>query len=287
MAKSNNQVAKKDEKSNLPAENKYAQYAGLGFQNQTQDDFAIPFLNLLQSNSPLDEIGNGAKGGMFINTVTNELFDGAKGLRIIPVLTKQQYVEWVPRTAGGGVAAVYEIADPVVAKARAATRFGKHVMDNKNELVQTFYVWALVVTPDGRAVPMMIAFSSTKIKAYHALTGLSSQNFIKDEKGNIVRDPKTGQPVLYPIFAQAYRLTSHKTSNKHGEFYVPSVEWDGKDAEESRLDDEDPIFKQALAFHYAAVGNKVKVDLSAERKTSGSGEATTEEDDVPFDQKIT
>ena len=59
--------------------------AGAGMENVTADDLQIPFLSILQSNSPqLDESEgkyiDGAKAGMILNTVTNEIFDGKIGL---------------------------------------------------------------------------------------------------------------------------------------------------------------------------------------------------------------
>jgi hypothetical protein len=42
------------------------------------------------------------KPGMIFNTVTKELFDGEKGIDVIPCHYKLEYVEWQERGEGGG-----------------------------------------------------------------------------------------------------------------------------------------------------------------------------------------
>ena len=70
-------------------------------KTQIKDDLALPFLKLLQSGS--DETKKkhakyveGAEAGMFYNTVTKKLYDGEKGIEVIPVFYKMTYPEWAP-----------------------------------------------------------------------------------------------------------------------------------------------------------------------------------------------
>jgi len=76
LIKKNEEIAKYD----------YGDHLGAGFEDTTTEDFAMPFLGILQDLSPAvkDGIVEGAKIGMFINTATNELYDGEKGIRAIP-----------------------------------------------------------------------------------------------------------------------------------------------------------------------------------------------------------
>jgi len=73
-----------------------------GFEEMNQDDFALPFLRILTNMSP--EIGevDGASPGMLYNSVTGELFDGKKGVEVIPCSYVRQYIEWAPRGQGSG-----------------------------------------------------------------------------------------------------------------------------------------------------------------------------------------
>ena len=76
--------------------------ANAGFQTMSQDDLALPFLKVLGQLSP--EVNTrhakylkGAEPGMILNTVTNELHDGTKGINVIPCFYKREYVEWKDR----------------------------------------------------------------------------------------------------------------------------------------------------------------------------------------------
>ena len=83
MANAN--VAKKEE-SKLPALSldMMESDAHSGLENIQQDDLATPRLKILMQLSPeLEELEN-AKAGMVYNTVTNELYDGSKGIRVLP-----------------------------------------------------------------------------------------------------------------------------------------------------------------------------------------------------------
>jgi hypothetical protein len=69
-----------------------------GFENMTQHDFALPFIRILGQLSPQVTEGdskyvNGAKPGNIYNTVTNELYDGKIGIKVIPCYYKKDYPE--------------------------------------------------------------------------------------------------------------------------------------------------------------------------------------------------
>ena len=60
-------------------------HAGAGLENVDSESIAIPFLRVLQSNSPQcdeaqAEFMEGARPGMFLETVSGELFDGKRGI---------------------------------------------------------------------------------------------------------------------------------------------------------------------------------------------------------------
>ena len=63
--------------------------ANQGAQNITQDDLALPFLKVLGQLSPEVNTRNAkyvstAQPGMILNTVSNELYNGAKGINVLP-----------------------------------------------------------------------------------------------------------------------------------------------------------------------------------------------------------
>lgn len=94
-------VQKVDPKKNLPA---HATARGRGFEEADVDAFAIPFLIVLQKQTPQadpddDAYIKGAKPGMFMNTVTLDLFEEVE---IIPCAFQRRFNRWAPRDLGGG-----------------------------------------------------------------------------------------------------------------------------------------------------------------------------------------
>ncbi len=119
-----NQVATKEkqevvEATSLPAAAQGFLDSSMG--NADSESFAIPFLRLLQSNSPECDPDSGAykpeaRKGMILDTVSGELMDA---IEIFPVWYQREMIEWVMRNEGGGlvnrfmpeVAPAYEVTD--------------------------------------------------------------------------------------------------------------------------------------------------------------------------------
>lgn len=197
-----------DPTAQVPAAFDFGQDSDLGFENQTQADISIPFLNVLQSLSPqVREEDSPYKAGMIYNTVTEEAYKGSVGLTIIPVHTEHKFVEYVPRDAGGGFVAVHEDGSLIVEKAKASsTQFGKYKTPEGNQLVETFYVYALDAETGGYVI---IPFSSTKIKQYRSW----------NTRVNLFNHRAFGIPGKPPLFAHVVRLTTEKESRKAGDSF--------------------------------------------------------------------
>ena len=70
--------------------------AKLGFENVDQESVALPILKLLQNGSgeaqrKHSNYVEGAEAGMFFNTVTRKLYDGEKGISVIPCHYRLEY----------------------------------------------------------------------------------------------------------------------------------------------------------------------------------------------------
>jgi hypothetical protein len=102
MTMSKNEVAAKKSTAVAVAMSFEQDAVAGGFENMGQEDFALPFLRLLTNTSP--EVGEveGAMPGMIYNTVTGQLYDGKKGITVIPCAYVRQYIEWAPRGSGSG-----------------------------------------------------------------------------------------------------------------------------------------------------------------------------------------
>lgn len=155
-----------------------AEMTGMGFDNVDASFFKIPFLNVIQSLSPQRQRGNpkfieGAEEGKFFDSANGRLYDGVRGIRIVPVYVEQAYMEYTPREKGGGVVGRHAINAPIV-RETAIPRFGKAITKSGTELVRTFDMFFLNLGEmpnalenwDGTIRPMIITFWSTKIPQF-------------------------------------------------------------------------------------------------------------------------
>ena len=100
-----NQVTEK-KSAPLPS-NIFEEDAAKGLGAIGQEDLALPFLKILGQLSP--EVNKrdgkyveGAEPGMIFNSVSGELYDGVKGIDVIPAFYKLEYIEWKDRGEGPG-----------------------------------------------------------------------------------------------------------------------------------------------------------------------------------------
>ena len=116
--KSETQITKREPAGALATVNFEAD-ANQGAENIKNEDLALPFLKVLGQLSP--EVNKqdakyveGAESGMILNTVTNTLYDGKKGIEVLPVFYKRQYIEWQERGEGKGAPVnIYNAGDNI------------------------------------------------------------------------------------------------------------------------------------------------------------------------------
>lgn len=144
--------------------------SGAGVDNLGADDVAVPYLYVLQTNSPqvnpdADAYIEGATAGMFFNNVSNEVYDGRKeGLKIIPCAYERKYVEWVPRDNGGGYVADHSI-DSGILNETTPNEKGVPILGNGNLVVETAYHYVYFLNPnDGQWDQIIIPMKSTFLK---------------------------------------------------------------------------------------------------------------------------
>lgn len=262
----------------------YSQEDGTGFENQTQADYKISWLTVLQSLSPQvkppkDGGVEGARPGNLFITGSEELYDpDEEDLIVIPCYTEHIFVEWEPRAKGGGFVGRYEITDPVVVAAKANGKFGELKTEAGNDLVDTFYVYAIT---EHDLNPVIIGFSSTKISVYQSwMTKLRKHQI---QVGDHRETP--------PLFANRSLFSTVSQKNNKGEFYnfqiTPAVSEivDKKSGEvissalaASLLPPGDPRIEAALALKNMVQSGKAKVDYAAQN----AGSAPSEDAKAPF-----
>lgn len=260
--------------ANTGAQFDYTEFAGQGFESHTRDDYAVPFLGVIQSNSPIIETSATAKAGMLLNTVTQETYDGKSGIGFIPAHTDHVVVEWKPRNQGGGFVGIHQLGSDLIKKVKAEQEFGKWKMtkgdEKSNDLVETFYVYGIFVNDNGSFEQMIISFSSTKIKVYRRW--MTKARTVQVE----LPDKRRINP---PIFAHKYRITTLGEKNAKGSFYNFQIDFDQMSAEKCRLGVSDPLFQAAYDFATLIKSGAVKAAFDTQNEVGAEPE---EESEVPF-----
>ena len=191
--------------------------AGLG--NVNQEDIATPFLKILQALSPQvkkqrPEYIEGAEEGMIYNTVSKQVFDGRKGLRIIPCGYMRRYVEWRPNM--GGFAADHGTDSSLYKKCLKNER-GVPTTPEGNEIV-AYATWYVLVVDDvtGAFEPAVISMTSSQFKV--STTWMASITQLQLPTGD-------SKGFFNPaIFDRAFRLTTKPESNDQNDWFGWKVE---------------------------------------------------------------
>ena len=259
-------VAVKEQNTAMAEYGAFADYAGAGFENQTSDDYSIPFLQILQALSPQLQENDSLRQGMILNTVTGEVWDGKKGIAFVPATTQHVYVEWKPRDAGGGFVAIHEVNSDLVNHAKAASsEYGKYSTPDGNELIETFYVYGIALDDDGNASEAVLAFSSTKIKKYKGWM----------TKAKTIQIPlPDGRRIPAPLFAHRYRLKTVSEKNNKGQFFNwDAIAFDGENAQQARLLPDNPLFQSAVNIKSMIEQGKARAAYESQAPGSADEEA--------------
>lgn len=248
---------------------------GTGFEDFTQDDLAVPFLNLLQKGSPQVEDENpkriaGAKAGSFMNSVTSEIYDGKEGVVLIPVHRTRSFIEWVPRKQGGGLVKVYQPDVPEVqgVLAKAGRKFGKLKINDDNDLMETFSVFSLLLSPDGFTTRVIVSFASSQIGMY--------KKWMTTARGIQVRDEATGRVKTPAMWSHRYRLSSFFFQKKEDTWYKYLVKFDGADAAASRITEDDQLMDEAKDFRALLLSGQATANYESAQQDVPDAEAEFE-----------
>lgn len=275
------EVVKKEEGGALATLN-YGEMSGVGFEDTKGSDLSIPFINLLQSNSPEveEERVPGARQGDMINTVTGELIKAEKGFVFLPVYKEEAWVEWVPRVKGGGFVGIHDPAGELVQgliKQNGGSRIPPKGSDGKrisfkngdNEIIETYYVYGLLLNDEGNSVESfaVISFSSTKIKPYR--DWLTSMYLIK------------GKP---PMFANRVQFKSVKQKNESGTYANFSISPLGETWASSLIHpvEEKKLLEEAISFRDMVINGIARADFSQQSSVVVGGEDGVVGEKAPF-----
>ena len=158
------------EKGGAVANVNIEQFADQGFDNVDSKSLALPFLKILGQLSPQVTQGDSqfipeARPGMIFNTVTNQLYDGAKGVTVIPCFYKLEYIEWKDRGMEGSSAPVniYPADSDIMSKTTRDDK-NKDRLPNGNYVEETASHYVTVLDDKNVASTALITMKSTQRK---------------------------------------------------------------------------------------------------------------------------
>ena len=204
--------------------------AGKGLEGADKSAFAIPFLILLQTNSPQLETMREARAGMMMNTITGELFEKIK---VVPCSYQRRFIRWAPRSQGGGFRGMYapeevetghvegcQLIDgtyymDVPKGASPVDKEGKPAYDH---LADTRGHFLLAQNGEGQWMPALLSMGSTQIKKSKRWMSLISGIELKDKQGRAYNPPS---------FSHTYVISTEKEENAKGSWYGYVVTLDG------------------------------------------------------------
>jgi len=191
-----------------------------GLEEMTTEDFAIPFIRVLQPLSPQVQKQDGkyvagASAGDLYNTVTDEVYDGEKGISIVPCAYTKKYLEWIPREKGGGlVNPNHDIS--ILSKCVRDEVTNRFITPDGNEIVETAQFFILVLEDEPQQA--VLAFTSTQLGVARKWSTMLRMARVQNNKG---------VSVGAPMFAYTYKLTTNTQSNEKGSWNGYSVNQEG------------------------------------------------------------
>jgi hypothetical protein len=186
--------------------------ANQGVGNLTQEDLALPFLKILGQLSP--EVNKrdgkyvqGAEPGMIYNSVTGELFDGVKGVEVIPCHYKLEYIEWQDRGEGSGApVAIHPSSSDIMSKTTRDASY-KDRLPNGNYIEKT--ASHFVIVNSNSPSTALIAMKSTQLKISRKWNSMMASVKMKGKNGMFT--PAS--------FSHTYKLRTTQMSNDKGTWF--------------------------------------------------------------------
>lgn len=201
---------------------------GLGLENILPEDQTIPFLSIIQSNSPQlrknhEKYLKDAQTGDIFNTVTGELFESVS---VIPCSCNKVFVEWVPRDAGGGFVACHPRNSEIVVNNPRDPKTRHRELENGNLLVETMQYYVIVLPDNGEPYPAVIGMSSTQLGFARKWNTVMANRKLRDSNNKVFTPP---------MFAYQYQLYTTEQSNEHGEWCGWAADFEGILVEDDTL----------------------------------------------------
>ena len=229
---------------------------GMGLAKIDMETISLPFLKILSSMSPQtkkakSEYVEGAEEGMIFNTVTEELFSGAEGIKVVPCYFEPVQLEWSDRGTGSSAPIVHPVDTPLLNKT-TKDKDGKLRLPEGTYLERTHNHYCLLLNKDGLTSQVLISMKVSGLSKSRKWNSLMLSAQVKN--GNDVINP--------PSWYFSYDLTTKAQSNDKGDWYG----WDIKRAEPVSAD----VYHAGKKFFEAVKKGSVEVNYEQSGDSAGT-----------------
>ena len=144
---------------------------------------------------------------MIFNSVSGELYDGVKGIDVIPCFYKLEYIEWKDRGEGlGAPVAIYDSSSDIMSKTKPDANY-KDRLPNGNYIEKTASHFVIIMGDNPSTA--LISMKSTQLKISRKWNSMMSG--IKMKGANGMFTPAS--------FSHIYRLKTTQMSNDKGTWF--------------------------------------------------------------------
>ena len=143
---------------------------------------------------------------MIINTVTNEIYDGVKGIDVVPVHYKRQHIEWQDRgESQGAPVKIYEAGDDLPSSTR--DKFNKDRLANGNYLENTASHFVVILGDNPTTA--LISMKATQLKVSRKWNSMMMGLKMQGKNGMFTP----------PTYSHIYKLKTVQQSNDKGTWF--------------------------------------------------------------------
>ena len=232
--------------------------ADKGFEQMGANDLALPFLKVLGQLSPQVTQGDpafiaDARPGMIFNSVTQDLFDGQRGIEIVPCYYKLEYLEWPDRQEGANAPVNTYPADSDILSQTKRDEQNLDRLPNGNYIQETASHFVLRVEdgqPQETALMSMKATQRKKSKMWNSM-----MRSVKEKRSD-------GKGFYTPaMFTQRYLLNTVLEKNAKGTWYGWKISHVGPVQNQMTLD-------AAMGFYDSCMKGNVNFKYENESATA-------------------
>jgi hypothetical protein len=235
------QVAKKE--TQLPSSILFEADAQRGFENVKNTSVALPILKLLQNGSAEAQKRNqayveGAEPGMLLNTVTKKLYDGAKGIIVIPCHYKLEYQEWSDYGTGTGrPEQIYPDTSDILTKT-TKDQINKDRLPNGNYILTVGNHFVIILDGDSSETAL-ICMSSTQGKISRKWNSMMMSLTLQGKDGAFTP----------PSFSHMYKINTLLNTGK-------GLQWYGYNIAKVGPVTDAALYERAKQFYQSLANNK-------------------------------